>query len=59
MNKRLKPTTLKLQNYGGGEVAIVCEVEITLGKAGFTTNATVQVQAGTLIDLLLGTDVQP
>ena len=59
MNKHLKPTTFKLQNYGGGEVAIVREVEITLGKAGFTTNATVQVQAGALIDLLLGTDVQP
>ena len=55
----MRPTTLSLQNYGGGEVNLVREMEVTIRRANFTINATIQVQAGAPVDLLLGTDVQP
>ena len=47
---------LSLQNYGGGKVNLVREIEVTLKRASFKTKATIQVQAGALVDLLLGTD---
>lgn len=58
VRKRMKPTTLSLQTYGG-EVNLVREVKVTIKRAAITTDATIQVQAGAPIDLLLGTDVQP
>ena len=55
----MKPTTLSLQNYGGGEVNLVREIKVTIKRAAFTTDTTIQVQAGAPVDLLLGTNVQP
>ena len=57
VGKRMKPTTLSHQNYGGGEVNLVREIKVTIKRATFTTDATIQVQARAPVDLLLGTNV--
>ena len=59
MRHKLKPTTMSLQNYGGGRLELIRQTSITLTRNGHTTCAIVQVQKGAPVELLLGTDTLP
>ena len=59
MRQKLKPSTVSLQNYGGGRLELICQTLIILTKNGHTTCATVQVQKDAPVELLLGTDTLP
>ena len=57
MEKRLKTSSLSINNYGGGEVNIISQILVTLTHGKKNCQAMVQVQTGASIELLLGTDV--
>ena len=59
MRQKLKPTTMSLQNYGGGRLELIRQTSITLTRNGHTTCAIVQVQKDAPVELLLGTDTVP
>ena len=59
MQQKLKPTTMSLQNYGGGRLELIQQTSITLTRNGHTTCAIVQVQKDAPVELLLGTDTLP
>ena len=48
VEKQMKPTTLSLQNYGGGEVNLVREIKVTIKRAAFT-DAIIQFKSGHLL----------
>lgn len=56
---RLKPSTMSLHNYGGGELAIVSQVCCRLRQGGREIDTTLQVQKEVPVDRLLGTDTLP
>ena len=56
VRKKLKPTTLSLWSYGGNELEIVSQVTCKLERDGYHVTIILQVQKGTPVDLLLGTD---
>ena len=57
VEKRLKKPSLNLNNYGGGELNLVRELEVEISRAGYSTKAVIQVHVGATVDLLLGTDL--
>ena len=59
VEKRLEPPTLPLRSYGGNELNLVKQIQVTLSRAGFSVTSVVQVHGGALVDLLLGTDLLP
>ena len=56
---RLETPTIKLRNYGGGELDIVSQMKAQISKGGNSLIGTVQVQKGAPVELLMGTDLQP
>ena len=59
MRQKLKPSTLSLQNYGGGRLELIRQTSIILTRNGHTTCAIVQIQKDAPVELLLGTDTLP
>ena len=56
---RLETPTIKLRNYGRGELDIVSQMKAQISKGGNSLIGTVQVQKGAPVELLMGTDLQP
>ena len=56
---RLQPTTVSLRSYGGGELAIVSQVQCRITREGYQVDTLLQVQKEAPVSLLLGTDVLP
>jgi len=48
-----------VNNYGGGKVNVISQLSVHLAHDGQECQAAILVQKGTLLDLLLGTDVLP
>ena len=59
MRQKLKPSTVSLQNYGGGGLELIHKTLIILTRNGHTTCAIVQVHKDAPVELLLGTDTLP
>ena len=59
MLQKLKPSTVSLQNYGGGRLELIRQTSIILTRNGHTTCAIVQVQKDAPVELLLGSDTLP
>lgn len=57
--QRLKPPTISLRDYGGGELDIVSQIRCRISRRSYTVDGVVHVQKDAPIDLLLGTDLQP
>ena len=53
------PTTVSLRSYGGGELAIVSQVQCRMTREGYQADTVLQVQKEAPVSLLLGTDVLP
>jgi len=47
-----------LHNYGGDKLKVVRQLMVTISREGHTCTATVLVQKGAPLDLLLGIDLQ-
>ena len=59
VEKRLEPSMVALQNYGGDQLPLIRQIQVNLSKAGKQANAIIQVQHDAPVGLLLGTDVLP
>ena len=59
VERRLEPSALHLRSYGGGRLDLVRQLKVSLSTPDHVVDATIQVQQGAPIDLLLGTDLQP
>ena len=59
VKKRLKPPTMSLRNYGGGELNIVSEIQCKVSHGSYSKEAVLQVQNNAPVNVLLGTDLQP
>ena len=59
MRQRLKPSTISLQSYGGGKLHIVGQTLCQMSRGKYSVSAVLKVQKSALVDLLLGTDLQP
>ena len=57
VEKRMEPSTVALQNYGGGQLPLIQQIRVKLSKAGNQADAIIQVQHDAPVGLLLGTDV--
>ena len=58
VKSRLEPPSLTLHNYGGDELKVVRQLTATISSEGHICTATVLMQKGAPLDLLLGTDLQ-
>ena len=54
---RLEPTTVVLQNYSGDRLQVVRQIQVTVSRLEYSTNALIQVQRGAPDKLLIGTDL--
>jgi len=54
---RLQSPSLSVSNYGGGEVNIISQISVRLAHEGQECQATILIQKGASLDLLLGTDL--
>ena len=54
---RLKPPRMTVRNFGGGEVNVICQCNVSLAYGEHSCSATVLVQKGVSQGILLGTDV--
>ncbi|XP_065888471.1 uncharacterized protein [Dysidea avara] len=54
---RLEPTTVVLQNYSGDRLQVVRQIQVTVSRLEYSTNALIQVQRGAPAKLLIGTDL--
>ena len=59
VEKRLEPSMVALQNYGGDQLPLIRQIQVNLSKAGKQANTIIQVQHDAPVGLLLGTDVLP
>ena len=59
MEKKFLPSTLLINNYGGGEVNIISQITVTLSHGDKECQTTILIQKGASLSLLLGTDVLP
>ena len=59
VKRRLEPTTVSLQSYGGGKLDIIKQVQCSILHADRAVQVIVQVQRGAPVGLLLGTDILP
>ena len=59
VEERLERPTIALQDYSGGQLNTVSQLKVHIARAGYTTEATIQVQKDAPADLLLGTDLLP
>ena len=57
VEKRLEPSMVALQNYGGDKLPLIRQIQVNLSKAGKQVDAIIQVQHDAPVGLLLGTDV--
>ena len=57
VEEKLKPPSLSVSNYGGGEVNIISQMLVTLTHGEKACEVVVLVQTGASLELLLGTDV--
>ena len=58
VRKRLEPPSMTLKSYGGEELPIVRQIECTVSREKYSMKATLQVQKGAPVRLLIGTDLQ-
>ena len=54
---RLEPTTVVLRNYSGDRLQVVRQIQVTVSRLEYSTNALIQVQRGAPAKLLIGTDL--
>ena len=59
VSKMFSPPQVTLNNYGGQQLDILAEIELTLTQGSHQVDSTVLMQKGAPNDLLLGTDLQP
>ena len=57
--RRIEPTTISVRNFGGGEVNIIGQARVKLSRGAYCCLATMLVQKGTQLKVLLGTDLLP
>ena len=58
IRKRLAPTTLHLEGYGGESIPIVKQGKVNLTRGPYTVEACLQIQSNPPAELLLATDLQ-
>ena len=56
-NKLKIPTISSIQNFGGGRVNVLSQVTVDINRGNYKCIATILVQKGSTIKLLLGTDL--
>ena len=54
---KLKTPTMSIRNFGGGRVNVLCQVTVDITRGPYQCRATILVQKGSKIELLLGTDL--
>ena len=54
---KLKTPTMSIRNFGGGRVNVLCQVMVDITRGPHQCRATILVQKGSKIELLLGTDL--
>ena len=59
IKKRLEPSVLKLQSYGGGQLDLIRQIRLTLSRGQYKVHAVLQVQKDAPVGLLLRTDLLP
>ena len=52
VEKHLRPPSLPLKNYGGGEINQVREITVNLVRGSYAVESTVQVHTGAPVDML-------
>ena len=57
VQKKFQEPTLSVNNYGGGDVNVIGQLLVTLQVENKECQATILVQKGAKVDLLLGTDL--
>lgn len=57
VQKKFQEPTLSVNNYGGGDVNVIGQLPVTLQVENKECQATILVQKGAKVDLLLGTDL--
>ena len=57
MKSRQQSPSITVNNYGGGEVNVISQLSERPAHKGQKCQATILVQKGAPLDLLLGTDV--
>ena len=57
VEKKLEPTPVALQNYGGGWLPVVRQTRVTMSRSVYYVEAIVQVQKDAPAQLLIGTDL--
>ena len=57
VDSRLEPTTVVLRNYSGDRLQVVRQIQVTVSRLEYSTNALIQVQRGAPAKLLIGTDL--
>ena len=55
--KRIKPPTISVQSFGGGEVNIIGQVTVNVSQGEHSCQAVMLVQKGIQLEVLLGTDL--
>ena len=56
---RIQPPSLTIRSYGGGEINMIGQLTVSLTLGDRKCQATVLVQKGASVDLLLSTDILP
>ena len=59
VEKRLEPSTVTLQNYGGQRLGIVQQIKVGIARPGCSVEAVIQVHQDAPTHLLIGTDLLP
>ena len=54
---KLKTPTISIRNFGGGRVNVLSQVTVDINRGNYKCRATILVQKGSTIELLLGTDL--
>ena len=54
---KLKTPTISIRNFGGGRVNVLSQVTVDINRGSYQCRATILVQKGSTIELLLGTDL--
>ena len=54
---KLKTPSISIRNFGGGRVNVLSQVTVDINRGSYQCRATILVQKGSTIELLLGTDL--
>ena len=57
VESKLKNPTISISNFGGGKVNILSQVTVDICHGSYQCRATVLVQKGSMLELLVGTDL--